>query len=66
MGLRSGNDWEDESFFSSARIWDDGTIDPRLTRDTLKKCMDIFEFGRNHELFIKSKELENYQPMYRL
>lgn len=64
--LRSGNDWEDESIFSSARLWDDGTIDPRTSRDVLTKCLDIFEFSRHHEMHIRSKELDSYQPMYRL
>lgn len=66
QGLRTGNDWEDEAIYSSARMWDDATIDPRKTRSKLRQCLEIFEFSRNHEKFIASKNLGDFQPTYRL
>jgi acetyl-CoA carboxylase carboxyltransferase component len=32
-------DKESDAFFASARLWDDGIIDPRITRDLLGVCL---------------------------
>lgn len=65
--LRTGVEDEDSAINSSANVWDDGTIDPRNTRDTLLKCLEIFEFTAHHKRHIMANEgITNYQPVYRL
>jgi len=65
--LRSGVEDEDCAINSSANVWDDGTIDPRNTRDTLLKCLEIFEFTSHHKRHIMANEgITKYQPLYRL
>ena len=65
--LRTGVEEEDCAINSSANVWDDGTIDPRNTRDTLLKCLEVFEFTAHHKRHIMANEgITNYQPVYRL
>jgi geranyl-CoA carboxylase beta subunit len=44
--------FEDESsvLFATARVWDDGIIDPRSTRRILHMCLQMFEEAENREL----------------
>lgn len=64
--LRTGNPEQDGAIHSSARMWDDGTIDPRQTRNTLIKCLDVFDFSNHHRRHIVAKNISHFQPMYRL
>jgi acetyl-CoA carboxylase carboxyltransferase component len=32
---------ESEAFFATARVWDDGILDPRDTRDVLGICLSV-------------------------
>jgi acetyl-CoA carboxylase carboxyltransferase component len=34
-------DNESDPFFATARVWDDGIIDPRDTRDVLGICLSV-------------------------
>jgi geranyl-CoA carboxylase beta subunit len=40
-GLRRRLDAESAALFGTARLWDDGIIDPRDTRRVLALCLDI-------------------------
>ena len=40
-GLRQRLDKESSALFGTARLWDDGIIDPRDTRRTLGLCLDL-------------------------
>ena len=37
--LQQQIDKESDAFFATARLWDDGIIDPRQTRDVLGICL---------------------------
>ncbi|PWT89765.1 MAG: methylcrotonoyl-CoA carboxylase [Acidobacteria bacterium] len=39
--IRKKYDKEGHPYYSSARLWDDGVIDPRDTRDVLTMCLDV-------------------------
>ena len=41
---------EGEAIFCSARLWDDGIIDPRDTRKVLGECLNIISDGDKREL----------------
>ena len=41
---------EGEAIFCSARLWDDGIIDPRDTRKILGECLNIISDGDKREL----------------
>ncbi len=39
--IRTKYEQEGHPYYSSARLWDDGVIDPRDTRSTLIQCLDV-------------------------
>jgi acetyl-CoA carboxylase carboxyltransferase component len=39
--IRDKYDKEGHPYYSSARLWDDGVIDPRKTRDVLAICLEV-------------------------
>jgi geranyl-CoA carboxylase beta subunit len=39
--IREGIDAQSDALFSTARLWDDGIIDPRETRSILGLCLRI-------------------------
>jgi 3-methylcrotonyl-CoA carboxylase beta subunit len=39
--IRAKYETEGHPYYSSARLWDDGVIDPRDTRDVLIQCLDV-------------------------
>jgi geranyl-CoA carboxylase beta subunit len=41
---------EGEALFATARLWDDGIIDPRDTRKVLSECLNIVSDSNNREL----------------
>jgi geranyl-CoA carboxylase beta subunit len=41
---------EGEAIFCSARLWDDGIIDPKNTRKILGECLNIISDGDKREL----------------
>jgi geranyl-CoA carboxylase beta subunit len=41
---------EGEALFATARIWDDGIIDPRDTRKVLAECLNIVSDSEKREL----------------
>ena len=43
-------DAESHVLFGTARLWDDGVIDPRDTRRVLSLCLDVAAQGRQREL----------------
>jgi len=43
--IRSKYEYEGHPYYSSARLWDDGVIDPRKTRDVLIQCLDVISRG---------------------
>jgi len=43
--IRSKYEKEGHPYYSSARLWDDGVIDPRSTRDVLIHCLDVISRG---------------------
>ena len=43
--IRSKYEKEGHPYYSSARLWDDGVIDPRHTRNILIQCLDIISRG---------------------
>jgi geranyl-CoA carboxylase beta subunit len=49
-GLRLRLEKESSVLFGTARMWDDGIIDPRDTRRVLGLCLDIVAEGANREL----------------
>ncbi|MBK6386015.1 MAG: acyl-CoA carboxylase subunit beta [Rhodoferax sp.] len=49
-GLRTRLDQESEALFSTARLWDDGIIDPRDTRRLLGMCLAMAEESRARQL----------------
>ncbi|HBK90128.1 MAG TPA: acetyl-CoA carboxylase carboxyltransferase subunit, partial [Parvularcula sp.] len=42
-------DEESRALFATARLWDDGLIDPRDTRKVLAFCLDTVAEGRARE-----------------
>lgn len=44
-GIRAGVEAQSTALFATARLWDDGIIDPRDTRRILSLCLDIAEEG---------------------
>lgn len=47
--VRETYERESEALFATARLWDDGIIDPRDTREVLRHCLDtIFVGARFH------------------
>lgn len=48
--IRGQFDRETNAFFSTARLWDDGIIDPRDTRAVLAMCLEICAAGRARTL----------------
>ena len=49
-GLRRRLDAESAALFGTARLWDDGIIDPRDTRRILALCLDIVREGEQRKL----------------
>ncbi len=49
-GLRQRLDQESTALFGTARLWDDGLIDPRDTRKILSLCLDIARDAARREL----------------
>ena len=49
-GLRTRLDQESEALFGTARLWDDGIIDPRDTRRLLGMCLAMAEESRARQL----------------
>jgi len=43
--IRAKYEKEGHPYYSSARLWDDGVIDPRDTRDVVIQCLDIISRG---------------------
>jgi acetyl-CoA carboxylase carboxyltransferase component len=43
--IRTKYEKEGHPYYSSARLWDDGVIDPRATRDILVQCLDVISRG---------------------
>ena len=43
--IRTKYEKEGHPYYSSARLWDDGVIDPRDTRDVLIQCLEIISRG---------------------
>ncbi len=43
--IRKKYETEGHPYYSSARLWDDGVIDPRDTRDVLIQCLDVISRG---------------------
>ncbi|MEC8424770.1 MAG: carboxyl transferase domain-containing protein, partial [Myxococcota bacterium] len=48
--VRKTLDRQSSALFATARIWDDGLIDPRDTRAVLRQCLDITAAGRGRTL----------------
>ena len=48
--IRNTLDRQSSALFATARLWDDGLIDPRHTRAVLRKCLDITAAGRRRTL----------------
>ena len=40
-GIRGGVEAQSGALFATARLWDDGIIDPRDTRHVLTLCLNI-------------------------
>jgi geranyl-CoA carboxylase beta subunit len=49
-GLRLRLEKESSVLFGTARMWDDGIIDPRDTRRILGLCLDIAAEGASRQL----------------
>jgi geranyl-CoA carboxylase beta subunit len=49
-GLRLRLEKESTALFGTARMWDDGIIDPRDTRRILGLCLDIAAEGETRSL----------------
>lgn len=49
-GIRQKLDQESAALFSTARLWDDGIIDPRDTRTILSMCLETCLAGRRRTL----------------
>ncbi|MGA0597705.1 acyl-CoA carboxylase subunit beta [Enterovirga sp. CN4-39] len=47
--IRAAYERESTALFTTARLWDDGIIDPRHTRDVLIHCLDTIEMGAAKE-----------------
>ena len=45
QGIIKRMEKESESLFATARLWDDGLIDPRDTRKVLSYCLSIARDG---------------------
>ena len=43
--IRNKYEKEGHPYYSSARLWDDGAIDPRETRDVLIQCLEVISRG---------------------
>ena len=50
-GLRQRLDDESAALFGTARLWDDGIIDPRDTRRLLGLCLALAEEARTRQLY---------------
>jgi geranyl-CoA carboxylase beta subunit len=48
--IREGIDAQSDALFATARLWDDGIIDPRETRSVLGSCLRIAAEGEKVEL----------------
>ena len=48
--IRNTLDRQSSALFATARLWDDGLIDPRHTRAVLRQCLDITAAGRRRTL----------------
>lgn len=49
-GIRAGVEAQSTALFATARLWDDGIIDPRDTRRVLGLCLQIAAEGAGREL----------------
>jgi geranyl-CoA carboxylase beta subunit len=49
-GIREGIDAQSDALFATARLWDDGIIDPRDTRKVLGLCLQIAADGKRQVL----------------
>jgi geranyl-CoA carboxylase beta subunit len=49
-GLRRRLEAESTALFATARLWDDGIIDPRDTRRILGLCLDVCAEGEARTL----------------
>ena len=45
-GIRAGYDAEGHPYYASARLWDDGVIDPAQTRDVLGLALAVCHHGQ--------------------
>lgn len=52
--IRARMDKESSALFATARLWDDGIIDPRDTRRVLAFCLDICNESENRQLVASS------------
>lgn len=48
--IKARMDVESTALYGTARLWDDGIIDPRDTHDVLALCLDIAAEGRSRQL----------------
>lgn len=48
--IRAGIEAQSDALFATARLWDDGIIDPRDTRRILSLCLAIAEEGERRQL----------------
>jgi len=48
--LRDRLDQESAALFGTARLWDDGIIDPRDTRRVLSMCLDLVQEAAQRSL----------------
>ena len=48
--IREGIDAQSDALFATARLWDDGIIDPRETRNVLGLCLTIAAEGEARQL----------------
>ena len=48
--IRERYDLEGHPYFASARLWDDGVIDPTATRDVLGSGHELSQTGRPRSL----------------
>jgi geranyl-CoA carboxylase beta subunit len=48
--IRAGVEAQSDALFATARLWDDGIIDPRDTRKVLSLCLTLAEEGERRQL----------------
>ena len=48
--IRGGIDAQSDALFATARLWDDGIIDPRDTRAVLSLCLAVAAEGDGRQL----------------